>query len=139
MAVIEHIDTGEQFIVNENPAFSGGIWECGDRRFTDEQGEQYRVKSLNPVDLTDKFDRLWRAADAYTSSYISGLAVGLLTAGMFQQLPKAMAVVAWSSAIWDEYYRRKSLITENSTENLDFSEFGSIPHTVPELRDELGL
>lgn len=86
-----------------------------------------------------KLDALWQAADKYTSSYISGVAIGLLTIGVLQQKPKALAVTNWSSTIWDEYYKRKALVTETSEDNLDFSSFGPMPFSVPELREELGL
>jgi hypothetical protein len=91
------------------------------------------------VDISAKLDALWRSADAYTSSYISGVAIGLLTIGTLQRLPKALSVTAWSSSVWDEYYRRKALVTATSEDDLDFSSFGPMPHSVPELREELGL
>jgi len=86
-----------------------------------------------------KVDRLWAAADAYTSSHISGVAIGLLTIGVLQSLPKALAVSAWSSAVWDDYYTRKALVTVSSVDNLDFSSHGPMPHSVSELRAELGF
>ena len=86
-----------------------------------------------------KIERLWAAADGYTSSHISGVAIGLLTIGVLQSLPKALAVSAWSSAVWDGYYARKALVTASSAENLDFSSHGPMPHSVPELRAELGM
>lgn len=89
--------------------------------------------------LAVNLDDLWRAADGYTANYISGVAVGLLTLGAIQQLPKALAVVAWSSAVWDAYYTRKALVTATAPADLDFSSFGPIPYSVPELRAELGM
>jgi hypothetical protein len=86
-----------------------------------------------------KVNQLWKAADSYVESYISGIAIGLLTIGVVQAKPKALAVVAWTSSIWDEYYTRKAVVTADSTLNLDFSSFGSIPHSIPELRTELGM
>lgn len=86
-----------------------------------------------------KIGRLWAAADAYTSGYISGVAIGLLTIGVLQSLPKALAVSAWSSAVWDDYYARKALVTASSVDDLDFSSHGPMPHSVPELRAELGM
>lgn len=91
------------------------------------------------LELKAKEERLWQAADAYQSSFISGVAIGLLTIGVLQQKPKALAIQAWSASIWDQYYSRKALITEDSPEELDFSACGPIPHSVPELRAELGL
>lgn len=87
----------------------------------------------------DKIDALWRAADRHTSSYISGVAVGILTIGVLQQKPKALAVTAWSSSVWAEYYRRKTLVTADSIDDHDFRSFGPIPHSVPELQEEVGL
>ncbi len=89
--------------------------------------------------ISSKIEALWKAADSYVSSYISGVAIGLLTIGLIQQLPKALAVTAWSSGIWAEYYQRKALVTYNSEDNLDFSSFGGMPHSVPELQAELGM
>ena len=86
-----------------------------------------------------KIERLWAAADTYTSGYISGVAIGLLTIGVMQGKPKALAVSAWSSAVWDDYYTRKTLVTASSVETLDFSSHGPMPYSVPELRGELGL
>lgn len=86
-----------------------------------------------------KIEALWVAADKYTSSYISGVAIGILTIGVLQQKPKALAVSSWSSAIWTEYYTRKSLITLTSQDNHDFSSFGPMPYSVPELQEEVGL
>lgn len=86
-----------------------------------------------------KVEALWAAADKYTSGYISGVAIGILTIGVMQQKPKALAVTAWSSAIWSEYYARKALVTVNSVDNHDFSSFGPIPHSMPELQMEVGL
>lgn len=89
--------------------------------------------------IESKIDQLWRAADEYVSSYISGVAIGLLTLGTIQQKPKALAITAWSSSVWDEYYRRKALVTASSEVDTDFSVAGPMPHSVPELRAELGM
>lgn len=89
--------------------------------------------------VQSKIESLWAAADNYTSSFISGVAVGILTIGVLQQKPKALAVSSWSSAIWGEYYTRKSLITLTSQDNHDFSSFGLMPYSVPELQEEVGL
>lgn len=89
--------------------------------------------------IAEKIEALWQAADRYTSSYISGVAIGILTIGVMQQKPKALAVSAWSSAVWAEYYVRKALVTATSTDDHDFSGFGPIPHSVPELQAEVGL
>lgn len=87
----------------------------------------------------DKIEALWEAADKYTSGYISGVAVGILTIGVMQEKPKALAISAWSSSIWAEYYTRKALVTVDSVDDHDFSSFGPIPYSVPELQEEVGL
>lgn len=86
-----------------------------------------------------KIEALWQSADRYTSSYISGVAIGILAIGVMQQKPKALAVSAWSSSIWTEYYARKATVTADSVDNHDLSIFGPIPHSVPELQAEVGL
>ena len=89
--------------------------------------------------VADKIEALWRAADAYTSGFISGVAIGILTIGVLQKKPKALAVSAWSSSVWAEYYARKAMVTATSVDNHDFSTFGPVPHSVPELQAEIGL
>ena len=41
-----------------------------------------------------KIERLWAAADGYTSGHISGVAIGRLTIGVLQAKPKALVTVA---------------------------------------------
>lgn len=89
--------------------------------------------------VRDKIEALWAAADRYVTSYISGVAIGILTIGVIQSKPKAMAVTGWSSAIWAEYYARKALVTIDSVDNLDYSTFGAMPYSVPEIQAEIGL
>ena len=106
--------------------------------------EQIEVNQLAKAEaeakvIADKIEALWAAADRYTSGYISGVAIGILTIGVMQQKPKALAVSAWSSAVWVEYYVRKALVTATSTDDHDFSGFGPIPYSVPELQAEVGI
>lgn len=89
--------------------------------------------------VRDKIEALWAAADRYVTGYISGVAIGILTIGAIQSKPKAMAVTGWSSSIWAEYYARKALVTIDSVDNLDYSTFGAMPYSVPELQAEIGL
>lgn len=89
--------------------------------------------------VADKEAQLWTAADAYSTGQISGVAIGILTIGVMQQLPKALAISAWSKSLWDEYYLRKAEITATSVLDLDFSMFGEMPYTVPELSAEVGM
>ena len=117
--------------------FAGGEWSVHDRDAYDSL--LAAAAAQDAATIAAKIDRLWAAADAYTSGYISGVAIGLLTIGVLQLKPKALAVSAWSSAVWDDYYVRKALVTASSVENLDFSSHGPTPHSVPELRAELGM
>lgn len=83
---------------------------------------------------------LWQAAHDYESSYINGMAIGLLTLGVVQNLPKALAVKQWSQSIWQLYYSRKAVITPSTASGfLDFSSVGAMPHSIPELMVEQGL
>lgn len=83
---------------------------------------------------------LWAAADEWQTRHISGVAIGLLTVGMLKNLPKALAVTAWTQRLWEEYYTRKAGITPGGRVDTDFSNaIGPMPHSVPELQAELGL
>lgn len=82
---------------------------------------------------------LWSAADKYQTEFISSVAIGLLTIGVIRQLPKALAVMAWSQSLWAEYYVRKAAIQAGAEPNYDFTGCGVMPFTVPELQQELGL
>ena len=125
--------------VEAAPVKSGGQWvqEWAAVVLAPEELAQRAADVQSSIDA--KIEALWQAADRYTSGYISGVAVGILTIGVMQQLPKAMAVSAWSASIWSEYYARKALVTADSTDNHDFSSFGPIPHSVPELQAEVWL
>ena len=89
--------------------------------------------------VADSIEALWQAADKYVTDFISGVAIGILTIGVIQGKPKALAVTAWSNAVWSDYYARKALVEGGAVPNLDFSTHGPIPHTIPELQDEIGL
>ena len=89
--------------------------------------------------IAEKIEQLWQAADKYSTGYISGVAIGILTIGVIQSKPKAIAVTAWSNGLWSEYYARKALITADSVLDLDFSGVGAMPYSVPELQEEIGL
>lgn len=87
----------------------------------------------------DNIAALWRAATDYQESFISGAAIGLLTMGVMQQKPKAMAVMGWIDSIWNnQYYPRKEFITYMRNEALyDFSVCGAMPYSVPEISAEV--
>lgn len=89
--------------------------------------------------IADKTEMLWQAADRYTTGYISGVAIGILTIGVLAGGPKALAVSAWSASIWTEYYRRKAALTADSADDHDFSAFGPMPYSVPEMQAEVGV
>lgn len=89
--------------------------------------------------VDSKIERLWSAADRSVSSSISGAAIGLLTMGVMQAKPKALAVQTWIKSVWDLYYSRKAAVTAISELNTDFSSCGPMPCSVPELIAELGM
>ena len=81
---------------------------------------------------------LWQAAHDYEYAEISGTATGMLVRGVIRDLPKSMAIQAWILSIWALYYQRKPMVThELSNDLLDFSSCGPIPHSIPELWDEV--
>lgn len=102
--------------------------------FSEEELAQAAQKTI-----ASNIDTLWQAAHNYEYSFINGMAIGLLTLGVLQQLPKSLAIKDWSKAIWALYYERKAQVTSELAPSLnDFSIVGAMPHTVPELMVELG-
>lgn len=124
------------FTYVENP---DGSYTTTERTPEDLAARLEAKTARHAASIAGKIDSLWAAADRYVTGYISGVAIGILAIGVIQGKPKALAVTAWSNAIWSDYYVRKELITSNEQPNLDFSSHGSMPHTVPELQDEIGL
>lgn len=98
--------------------------------------QQY-LDGINAANVADKTAKLWAAADAYIYATINGVAIAMLSLGVAQGKPKALAIAAWCDSIWSEYYIRKAAITVDTEPNLDFSNFGDKPYTVLELREEV--
>lgn len=90
--------------------------------------------------IAQNVERLWRVAHELEARYVTGIAIGLLTVGVMQSKPKALAVQAWIKSIWTVYYTRKAALTPIMDEALlDFSSLGAPPYSMPELQAELGL
>lgn len=90
--------------------------------------------------LAEKEHDLWYACNKYQMNQISGAAVAMLAVGIIVKLPRALAVTMWIQNLWtgpNGYYARKALLTTDSNPNTDFSEFGTIPFSVPQLNEEL--
>lgn len=90
--------------------------------------------------MAENIDLMWKAAHDYETSKLQGSAIGLVTIGIMMQKPKCYAVQNWVKSIWALYYSRKPLITLTLDESLnDFSSCGPLPHSIPELMQELGM
>lgn len=66
MHQIKHIESGEILSVSEVPTFAAGVWECGDQRFTDEDGDKYEAIPAAPLPPTVgpiTFQLLWTEAE----------------------------------------------------------------------------
>jgi hypothetical protein len=91
-----------------------------------------------PDILGAKYARLWQAAHEWEQRNISGVGLSILTLGVAQGKPKALAVAAWSNALWmNLYYPRKAAITLDTEPDCDFNAAGDIPYSVPELSAEV--
>ena len=88
---------------------------------------------------------LWQAATDYEAGFISGSAVGLVTAGVLLKQPKSIAVQEWITRLWDIYYDRKPTVTawtlpsQYDPTQFDFSSAGPMPNSVPELMTEVQM
>lgn len=84
--------------------------------------------------------QLWEGAHGYESKWITGIAIGVLTIGVVSKTPKALAIAAWDRALWAEYYRRKAALTGDDDPSLyNFDFMGTMPYSIPEVQQELGL
>jgi hypothetical protein len=62
MPKIKHLASDEVITVAETPVWSGGVWECGDRRFVDIDGTEFEPVQSAPVPPTVgpiAFQLLW--------------------------------------------------------------------------------
>lgn len=99
--------------------------------------DQYRMvdgKLVIPVlSEAERINALWQAAYAHEYAAISGSAIGLITIGVIQAMPKCLVVKNWINSIWAEYYVRKA----NGSVDYNFDVIGQCPHSVPELLAEV--
>jgi len=49
MPQIKHIESNRLIEVSETPVLKGGIWECGNQRFTDLTGTEYEAVIETPI------------------------------------------------------------------------------------------
>jgi len=133
---IPEIDTLTQYITEGTPTFSNAVWQ---QTWVINQRSQEEIDVDSLQILEEQREQLWKAATSYEQKYISGSATAMLTVGVIQQKVKAIAVTSWIGSIWSEYYARKEALSVYSEPDLDFSNFGPMPYTVPELREEIGL
>ena len=88
---------------------------------------------VDPNRLTDeqKIDALWKACRAYQDTQITDDISALYY--VEKASPKAQACLDWKDSLWQDYYTRKSILSED----LDFSNNGQIPFSYPEVRAEV--
>jgi hypothetical protein len=92
-----------------------------------------------PTIYDNKYARLWQAAHEYEFASINGSALSLLVLGVMQQKPLSLAIQAWLTDLWSEYYKRKAAVTVDAEPDLDYSTVGQMPCTIPEFTAELGV
>jgi len=97
-----------------------------------------QILAAFPLILAAKYQRLWEAASAWEKKFISGVGLSILSLGVAQGKPKAVAVAQWSSNLWmNLYYPRKAAVCLDSEPDCDFSAAGDMPYSVPELSAEV--
>ncbi len=88
----------------------------------------------NPYDNSAELAQsLWQAATDYEAQFIANAGFSLVTLGVIQNKPKALAVQTWLQSLWTDYQTRKTDIQNAST---DFSNNGPMPFTIAELMSE---
>ena len=98
-------------------------------------GTDFTEPAPVPMPEPQRIAALWQGAHDLEYAAISGSAIGLITMGVMQSLPKCIAVQGWIKSIWAIYYTRKA----GTSTDTDYSSAGACPHTVPELMEELGV
>lgn len=109
------------------------VWLITD--MTGEELEVGRVRKATDEAKAEavRVDALWQAAHDKEFQAISGSAIGMLSIGGSQAKPKCVAVQNWIMSFWTEYYTRKA----NGSTDTDYSMFGEMPYSVPELIAEV--
>ena len=108
----------------------------GPKRNPDITDEEYAAAIIEI--RASNVSALCQAAHDYEFSQINGSAVSLLAVGVQRQLPKSLEVMAWTQSIWKLYYDRKPTVTFTCDNALyDFSQCGSIPHSIPDMIAEV--
>lgn len=120
--------------------------EEGNVLMTTEEAQQvldtqanYQKPEYIEAKVEAKRKALKQAASDYEAKGFSNVGIAILTAGVIQNKPKALAVAAWAEAIWAEYFKREALVALDTTPDLDFSSIGPVPYTIIELKEELTL
>lgn len=115
-------------------------------RFWEEYQEWRAAGNIpQPADIVDYLPAntaaLWQAAHDYEYASINGSAIGLLALSVAAGRPMALAVQGWLHGIWTLYYSRKAAAPSDrqiDPAQLDYSEYGAMPHSIPELMAEAG-
>lgn len=127
LAYLDHSD-----LYGDDPTKRTELWQTSAGTATEAE-----IMAACPRILDAKYAALWQAAHDYEYEQISGSAVGLLALGVIQQKPKCTAVQQWIASIWTIYYQRKAGVRFDAEIDTDYSQCGNIPHTVPELMEEV--
>lgn len=95
------------------------------------------VLAICPTVLDAKYTALWSQAHNYEQRNISGVGLSILSLGVAQNKPKALAVAGWTQQLWGLYYQCKAQITLETTPDCPFDTVGAMPYSVPELSAEV--
>lgn len=107
MPKLLRLDDNTEIDVAEQPVFRGGIWECGDQRFTDPQGDQYEAVPLSPA-VPNSVTR-FQAKAALSLAGKLAEADALLT----RQDTHIIARLAWADAL--EFFRESPTVAAMSS------------------------
>lgn len=95
------------------------------------------VLAVCPTVLDAKYTSLWTKAHNYEQQNISGVGLSILSLGVAQNKPKAIAVAGWTQQLWGLYYLCKAQISLETTPDCPFESVGDMPYSVPELSVEV--
>lgn len=116
--VIETIDGVSRFIPTYR--FNGDLEDVGD------------WVDATLLTSAQKVDALWRAYRSYQENQITDdiSTMYYVEKGVSS---KAQECLDWKNTLWTDYYNRKAVLSED----LDFSNNGTIPYSYPEVKEEV--
>jgi len=130
--VVNKMITDDSFI-SDNVTFFDDIPNGADY-------SKFSPQSIPLTSIEQLKNNLLNAHNSYIEQFVSGVGIGLLTIGIIQSKPTALAFSGWLAQVANDLKSRQDAVVADGQEiNIDFSNNGAPPNTIWEVRAEVGL